>query len=208
MNIKTKTIGTIKSFDKETQMASVVLACNGTNSTLDANYYNQPALELIDVPVEFPRCGDFVMTFPVNPGDDCIVEFFEQGITHWLYDNRRSYAVANGRPEPAAFRRFDRQDAVCRVSMDNLHNTIPGFNDTGLEIRSRSGGQRMTFHPDGRIEVVSPSDIEFKATGKITLDAGTNIQMNAAEISSVATGENLVQGASVTLKGGSISMEQ
>lgn len=208
MDIKTKTIGTIVSFDPGTQFATVKLATNGTNSTLDANYYNQEGLTLIDVLVEFPRCGEFVMTFPVRPGDDCIVEFYESGIDHWQYENRRAYKVANGRPEPASRRRYSRKDASCRVAIDNLANTIDGFNSEGLEIRHRSGNQKMIFHPDGVIETISPKDIKFKAAGSITLEAGESIEMNGKNISSDATASNTLKGQAVTLTGQSISMEQ
>ena len=208
MNVKTKTIGTIESFNADTQIATVRLATNGTNSTLDTNYFNQQGLVLIDVPVEFPRCGEFVMTFPVKKGDDCIVEFYETGIDHWLYHNRRAYQVVDGRPEPAARRRFSRKDASCRVSMDNLANKISGFNSEGLEIRHRNGNQKMIFHPDGVIEVISPADIKFKAARNITMDAGESIEMNGKNINSIATASNKVAGQSVTLKAQSISMEQ
>lgn len=208
MDVKTKTIGTIMSFDPDSQMATVKLATNGTNSTLDTNYFNQEGLTLIDVPVEFPRCGAFVMTFPVNAGDDCIVEFYESGIDHWLYENRRAYNVVNGRSEPAARRRYSRKDASCRVAIDNLANPIGGFNTSGLEIRHRNGNQKMIFHPDGVIETISPSDIKFVAGGDITFKADGNIGLEGSNIESTATGSNQVKGASVTLKGQSISMEQ
>jgi hypothetical protein len=179
MDIKTKTIGTIVSFDAATQMATVKLSCNGTNSTLDVNYYNQEGLTLIDVPVEFPRCGAFCITFPVNAGDDCIVEFFEQGITHWLYEDRRAYKVVDGRPEAAAKRRFSRQDAVCRVSMDNLANPISGFNSGGMEVRNRNGNQKLIFHPDGIVELVTPSDFRVNAGGDVAIEAAGKVSIKA-----------------------------
>lgn len=198
MRIKTKTIGTIVSFDPVTQFATVKLSCNGTNSTLDANYYNQEGLTLVDVPVEFSRCGEFVITFPVRPGDDCIVEFFEQGITHWLYENRRAYKVVNGRPEAAARRKFDRQDAVCRVSMGNLEGAIPGFDTSSFQVRSMSGGQHMTFFPNG--------DIKLKTSTKIMVDAediemkASNIKMDASKIKMTAD-EIDMNGATVDASG-------
>lgn len=161
--VRTKTIGTIIKFDPETQFAEVRLACNGTSSTLDQNYFNVEAAVLIDVPVEFPRCGGFVQTFPVKPGDDCIVEFFEQGITHWLYDNRRTYKVEKGRPEAAARRKFSTSDAVCRVVIGNLAKTVPGFSSDSWEIRNWEGGQRITFSPNGDISISTTKSINLQA---------------------------------------------
>lgn len=208
MNVKTQTLGTIISFDPKTQYATVKLSCNGTNSTLDVNYFNQEGLTIIDVLVEMPRCGDFVITMPIKPGDDCIVSFFEQGITHWKKHNLRAYRVTNGRPEPAARRRYDRQDAVCRVVVDNEANIIPGYNGDGLEVRSRSGNQKMIFHPNGVIEVISPADLKFKAAGNVTIDAGGDYAVNAKNVSTTATASNTMKGVNVALKGQGISMEQ
>lgn len=209
MTIRTKTIGTIVTFDAATQMATVKLACNGTNSTLDSNYFNQEGLTLIDVPVEFPRSAGFVQTFPVNAGDDCIVEFFEQGITHWLYDNQRAYRVVNGRPEAASRRKFDRTDAVCRVSMGNLANAIPGFNNTGFEIRSMDGGQKMVFHPDGIIEFITPAAFKVRAEGNIDMESTADITLKGANVTiEGTTSSSLKSGGALGLSGTSIAMTQ
>lgn len=186
--VRTKTIGTIIKFDPETQFAEVRLSCNGTSSVLDQNYYNVDSAVLVDVPVEFPRCGAFVQTFPVRPGDDCIVEFFEQGITHWLYENRREYRVERGRPEAAARRKFSRSDAVCRVSMGNRQNAIPGFNSDGFEIRSWEGNQKLVFHPSGVIDMITPADINLQAA-KIKMTADL-IDMNGMTIDPAGTGKS------------------
>ena len=207
MNVKTKPIGTIVSFDSASQMATVKLACNGTNSTLDSNYFNQQGLTLIDVPVEFPRCGEFCITFPVKAGDDCIVEFFEQGITHWLYDNRREYKVVDGRPEPAARRRFSRQDAVARVAVDNTANPITGFNSGGMEIRSRGGNQKVVLHPDGRIELLTDSTVEINAKDIETTSETFKVNAQTVEItgsSSVSIGGS----GALSLSGSSIAMTE
>lgn len=180
MDIKTKTIGTIVQFDPDTQFATVKLSCNGTNSILDANYFNQEGITLIDVPVEFPRSGQFCITFPVNTGDDCIVDFFEKGITHWLYEDRRAYKVVDGRPEPASKRKFSRQDAVCRVSMGNLARKIPGFNGGGLEVRSMSGNQKLVFNPNGTVDLLTPADFNVDAGGNVSIKAGGNFKVEAA----------------------------
>ena len=84
--------------------------------------------------------------------------------------------------------------------MDNLANKISGFNSEGLEIRHRNGNQKMIFHPDGVIEVISPADIKLKAARNITMDAEESIEMNGKNINSTATASNKVAGQSVTLE--------
>ena len=197
--VRTKTLGTIVTFDKATQLATVRLSCNPLNSNLESNFVQLPTPELIEVPVEFNRCGDFVITFDIKPGDDCIVDFYESGITHWLYDNRRDYQVTDGYPEPAALRRFDTQDATCRVSVNNLSGAIPGFG-SGLQIRNRAGTQSIILAPDGKISITTPSDLEITAQA---------VHIEAENACSIKAGGALtLEGSAVNIKGASIGFSR
>lgn len=197
--VRTTTIGTIVAFDSATQTATVRLACNPLNSNLESNFVQLPTPELIEVPVEFPRCGGFVITFDIQPGDDCIVDFYESGITHWLYENRRDYLVEDGYPEPAAMRRFDTQDATCRVAINNLSGVIPGFG-SGLQIRNRAGTQTIILSPDGKISITTPSDLDITAQA-VNIEASNAISVKAG-------GALTLEGAAVTIKGGSIGFSR
>ena len=202
MQINTKTLGTIKAFDPDTQFATVEIICNDTASTLDQNYVNVPPTVLIDVPVEFPRDLGYCITFPIKGGEDCIVEFFEQGISHWQYENRRRYNVVNGRPEPAARRRYDRSDAVCRVAIGNLQTKIPNFNAADFEIRNMAANQFIRFLPSGDILVSTTGTIKHKAEKDYIVEAGGNIKLTATG-SFTAQGEtaSVIGQVSAMLKG-------
>lgn len=197
--IRTTTLGTIVAFDSTTQLATVRLACNPLNNNLESNFVQLPAPELIEVPVEFPRSGNFVITFDVQPGDDCIVDFYESGITHWLYDNRRDYQVTDGFPEPAALRRFDTQDATCRVTVNNLSGVIPGFG-SGLQIRNRAGSQSIILQPDGKITITTPSALEVTAQS-VNIEASNDIAIKAG-------GALSLEGTAVNIKGASIGFSR
>jgi hypothetical protein len=179
--IQTKTLGTIVEFDAATQMAKVQLAVTDFCSTYDTNYVNQGESVLVDVPVEFPRCQGFSMTFPVKAGDDCIVEFYQSGIEHWLYENRRKYNTIGGEPESQALRRFDRSDASCRVSLGNLETAITGFNTEDFQIRSTDGSQHITLKADGSI-VIAATTVDISASGDMNLTAGGAMKLNASQI--------------------------
>lgn len=180
-DIQTKTIGTIVEFNAETQMAKVKLAVTDFCSTYDTNFLNKGESVLVDVFVEFPRCNGFLITFPVTAGDDCIVDFYQSGITHWLYENRRTYNAIGGEPEPIALRRFDRSDASCRVSIGNNANAIQSFNAADMQIRSADGSQHITLKADGSIQI-NATELNVTTSGDMNFNAAGNIRMNGAQI--------------------------
>lgn len=179
--MRVKAIGEITAFDPATQLATVKLLTNPPNKSLNQNYVNLPAPILVEVPVEFPRCGGFSITMPITPGDDCIVEFYDSGIDSWLYENRREYKFEGGRPEPAALRRFALGDASCRVAIGNLQNVITGFDD-GLCLRNTAGDQKIILRPDGTIEILSGGDINMTAGGSMNITAG-ELNISAGKVS-------------------------
>lgn len=208
MRIRTTTIGTIEKYDAATQMATVKLACNQVVDTLNQNYLNLEPGTLIEVPVEFHRCGNFVITFPIKKGDDCVVTFFEQGISHWLYENRRRYKVTDGRPEAAATRKFDSSDAICRIVVGNMAHTIGGFNTDGLEIRNMAGGQKITLHSNGDITLTTSANISMNAGGDVTISAGGAFKASGQTATVSGSSSAALNGGSLSLKGSSVSMSR
>ena len=208
MRIRTTTIGTIEKYDAATQMATVKLACNQVTDTLDQNFLSLEPGTLIEVPVEFHRCGNFVITFPVQKGDDCVVTFFEQGISHWLYEDRRKYKVTNGRPEAAATRKFDSSDAICRIVVGNMAHTIGGFNTDGLEIRNMAGGQKITLHSNGDITLTTSANISMNAGGDVTISAGGAFKASGQIATVSGSSSAALNGGSLSLKGSSVSMSR
>ena len=208
MRIRTTTIGTIEKYDAATQMATVKLACNQVTDTLDQNFLSLEPGTLIEVPVEFHRCGNFVVTFPIQKGDDCVVTFFEQGISHWLYEDRRKYKVTNGRPEAAATRKFDSSDAICRVVVGNMNHTIGSFNTDGLEIRNMAGGQKITLHSNGDITLTTSANINMDAGGDVTISAGGAFKASGQTATVSGSSSAALNGGSLSLKGSSVSMSR
>lgn len=185
-NIETTSLGTIVAFDTETQIATVELAYNDYNKNLVKNFNKIDNHILIDVPVELPRCNGFAITFEIKPGDDCVVTFFKEGICHWLYENRRSYKELYGLPEPCALRKFSKQDAICRVSVDNLMNTLSAYSD-GLQLRNRAGNQTITLKANGDIIINTDMNIMANAGGNITATAGGNAVIDVQGSASISS---------------------
>lgn len=151
----TSMIGKIVEFFPETQTATIQLFMNKIVPTDKSNFNSTIMAELIDVPCQFLKVSNFSITAPVKTGDTVIVNFMSCGITHWLYEEREEYKVEDGRPEPAAMRRYSGQDAVAYIGLSNMMKPIDKFNPDDLELRNEDASQRITMRPNGETEINS-----------------------------------------------------
>lgn len=117
--------GIIDSFDPVKQTASVQPAIKRVFT--EQGGVNLPLC--VDVPVSFPGGGDFFLTFPVQPGDECILFFSERCIDFWY---------ANGGVQlPAEYRLHDLSDAFALVGVNSQPNRLTQVQTDGAELRTR-----------------------------------------------------------------------
>ena len=164
---------------------------------------------LIEVPVELPRCNGFAITFDIKEGDDCVVTFLKEGICHWLYENRRSYKENYELPEPCALRKFSKQDAFCRVSVDNLMNTLSSYSD-GLQLRNRAGSQTITLKANGDILIDTFADTNITVGGSVSVFSPKSIKLNSGgTMDLTAIGDVNISGANfkASSSGGSMLLD-
>lgn len=207
--IETSSLGTIVSFDKLTQLAKVRLSFNEYNKNLVKSYNKLDQAVLIEVPVELPRCHGFAITFDIKEGDDCVVTFLKEGICHWLYENRRSYKENYELPEPCALRKFSKQDAFCRVSVDNLMNTLSNYSD-GLQLRNRAGSQTITLKANGDILIDTFADTNITVGGSVSVFSPKSIKLNSGGTMDLsAVGDVNISGANfkASSSGGSMLLD-
>lgn len=131
--------GIVEAFDAGTQSARVVPA-------IQRIFTERGALTLpvcLDVPVMFPQCGDFAITYPLLPGDEVILGFFERCIDRW-YD-------AGGFQEPATYRMHDLSDGFAIPGISNRGRAIPAFRTDALVVRTRAGNAYIALDAGGHI---------------------------------------------------------
>jgi hypothetical protein len=127
-HVHTSMPGIIRSFNATLQTATVQPAIR----RLFLDEKGWVALpQCVDVPVQFPGWGDSVMTFPVNPGDECLLSFSERAIDFW-WDK-------GGVQLPAELRMHDLSDAFALMGFSSKGRAIPAFNTDAVEIRRRDG---------------------------------------------------------------------
>lgn len=167
-NLHTCLPGIIVAFDPEKQTAQVQPAIQRIFTEKGA--VNLPVC--VDVPVQFPGGGDFFMTFPVKPGDECILWFSERAIDNWH--------VSGGTTPPAEYRLHDLSDGLAMVGLNNQLKKIPEFNPDDVELRDRDRTVRVTMKHDGTIENVNPvGNTVLGADGSYVINAPGGFTVNA-----------------------------
>jgi hypothetical protein len=198
------------SFDTVTQLATVEIAreqfFNGFRIMYEATDF--PILQ--DVPVHFPQCGGYSLTFPIKVGDSCLLLFCEKGYDHWLYEgNNKIGKVDEGIPKSEYFRSHNINDAVCIVGFNPITSAIPNFSSTDVELRNEDRGQRITLKPTGVIEILSQTELDItiptvkvKASSLVEVTAPTTNIIGDVNITGKLTvSETIVATGEITGKG-------
>lgn len=121
--------GIVRKFDPATQTATVQPA-------IKRIFVEQGPVDLplcVDVPVQFPAGGNFMLTFPLVDGDECLLVFSERAIDFW-WDRK-------GVQLPAEYRMHDLSDAFAIVGVSSRPRAqqIPPINTSAAELRTRNG---------------------------------------------------------------------
>lgn len=159
--------GVIQSFDPGEQTAVVQPVIQGIIQAKDGSFSNANMPLLLDVPVEFPSGGGYTMTFPIAPGDECMVEFSSRCIDAWWQNG----GTANVQMDQ---RMHDLSDAVCRVGVRSQARKLANISTTTAQFRSDDKTVYVELDQAGGIVTIkAPTKIildspEVHTTGKIT----------------------------------------
>lgn len=115
-------LGTIVSFNKTSQTASVALLV--LRVVGDATV---PYPVLVDVPVLTYSGGGAVLTMPIASGDTCLVLFNDRDIDNWFENG--------GTSAPNTDRAHSLADGLAIVGFRSKANRIANFSDTDVELR-------------------------------------------------------------------------
>lgn len=171
--------GKIVSFDPATQLASVEIARELYYADYESLYTEYDNPQLIDVPVHFPQCGGYSLTFPIKVGDNCLIFYSQRGHSHWLYkDANKIGKFSTGIPKAEYFRAHNINDALCIVGFNPVPRAIPNFSSTDVELRDTSRGQRITLKPSGVIEVLSQTELDV-TTPTVKVVASSLVEVTA-----------------------------
>ena len=150
----------VTSFDPEKQTISCVPAVRElVNTNGKVKFTTLP--ELKDVPIQLPRSGGWSITFPIKPGDECMVVFQDLCIDGWWFRG----GIQNWND----LRRHDLSDAIAIFSPYSQPNALSSYNTQGMEIRSDDGSIKITLTEDG-VKMIFPQGFKVEGDGEITGD--------------------------------------
>lgn len=127
-------LGTIQSFDATKQTAEVSLNVLRMVPNLDVQPPQYKAVNyplLVDVPVFINSGGTGYLTFPIQPGDTCLVLFNDRDIDNW-------FATGNT-AEPNTQRTHDLSDGLALVGFRSLANALDDFDTDNAVFAYQNG---------------------------------------------------------------------
>ena len=125
--------------------------------------------ELKDVPIVMPRAGNWVITMPVQIGDECMVIFQDLCMDGWWFRG----GIQNWND----LRRHDLSDAIAIFSPWSQPNTISNYNSNSMEARNLSGNIKMTFKDEG-IDIIGDVNIEGSLSVTDVISSDTDVLSN------------------------------
>jgi phage baseplate assembly protein gpV len=105
--------------------------------------------QLSNVAVALPRAGGFALSFPIAPGDECLVVFTDMSYDAWW----QSGGTANNQPER---RRHDLTDGIAIFGIWSQPRQLVGYSADSAQLRSDDGATvidvksgQVSITPDG-----------------------------------------------------------
>lgn len=115
---------------------------------------------LVDVPIVFPSAGGFLITLPLSQGDEVLVVMASRCIDAWWQ--------SGGIQRPMEARMHDLSDGFAIPGPRSQPNTVGGISATGAQIRNDAGTTYIEISGNGKIKLVSPSEIDVTGNLKVT----------------------------------------
>lgn len=164
--------GIIDKFDAEKQTAEVRPALKvlyAPDNEVAGKPRWVPATLCVDVPVVFPGNANYMLTFPVKQGDECLLVFAERCINHWF--------TQGGVQEQEELTHHDASDAICIMGLRSQPNKITDFDNNNLQLRNADGDVVVTLDENGKITAGVNGATMTIENGKVTVHA-ENIKLD------------------------------
>ncbi len=125
-----------------------------------------------DCPVVFPHGGGYSLTFPIQPGDECLLHVSSRCIDGWWGQG--------GIVQQGDLRMHDLSDCFVSVGPRSLPNVLSAVSTNTVQLRSDDGQAYVEIAGGHVVNIVTPSDVNITAGGKIKLQAN-EIDMTATQ---------------------------
>lgn len=153
INFRVACPGIILSFDPSEQTVSVQLALREQRVDNEGNKTWIEIPQLVDVPVVFPRAGGYVLTMPIQEGDECLVIFGDMCMDAWW----QSGGVQN----QIDCRRHDLSDGFAILGPWSQPQVIPNYSTSTAQFRTVDGSSYVEL-AGSNINIVASGNINIK----------------------------------------------
>lgn len=188
-NMRVACPGVVTAFDSAKQTVSVQLAIRERMSFQGKPFEDFDIPELRDVPIYMPRAGNFVLTMPVTVGDECLVIFADMCIDSW-------YQSGGSKNTQMDNRRHDLSDGFAIIGPWSQPKVISSYSTDSTFLRN--------LNDDSYIEI-RDSDVNIKTPNKITIEAGSEVEVKAPTVNVKAT-TTTIDSPTTEIKGGNITI--
>lgn len=155
--------GRIVEFFPLDQTATIKISFNRnfeTSGALGEQIVNE---DLVDVPVHVPFGGGWSMTFPIKPGDTCMLLFSQVGYDHWFFNDKDEAGTFAEEPMYWTERTFSLQDGFAIVGFNTLLRSIENYSETDSQWRNVEADQIISLNEDKSISIDSPVSVTINA---------------------------------------------
>lgn len=160
--------GIIDEYDASKNWCKVTIAVKSRILQRDGSLKSVTIPQLLDCPVNFQHGGGFTTTYPLKPGDECLVVFAARCIDAPIQ--------SGGVQEQAESRMHDLSDGFVIPGYFSLPKVPAAISSDSVQMRSDDG---LAY-----VEIKEGHIANIKAPGGITLDAGASplVLISAQEI--------------------------
>ncbi|WP_371355599.1 Gp138 family membrane-puncturing spike protein [Pseudomonas chlororaphis] len=162
--IQTAVPGIIQSFSADHMTCTVQPAISGQVRDETGAIIDVDLPLLTDCPVQFPAGGGCTLTFPVKPGDECLVVFSSRCIDSWWQ--------SGGIQAQADLRMHDLSDGFALLGFRSQPRVIGSISGAAAQLRTDDGAAFIEVDSSTHaINAVTNGAASISAQGNITMTA-------------------------------------
>jgi hypothetical protein len=130
-NLRVAIPGIIQSFNAIEQTVTVKPALREKIRNLDLSEEWVELPLLVDVPIVLPRAGGFILTMPIQQGDECLIIFADMCIDAWFSNSGLQNQIEK--------RRHDLSDAFAVLGAWSQPRVIENYAIDAVQLRTEDG---------------------------------------------------------------------
>lgn len=164
--------GSIESFDAATQLASVRPLLRDTHENEEGDEVAEELPVIPNVPVQVYGAGELRLSFPVKPGDPCLLVFTDRSLDLWI--------ERGGVVDPVDVRRHNLTDAVALVGVRAKPGALASLDTDAAALRHDDG--TGVYVRAGRVDLGAKNAAYAVALAEKTFDEIKKVRDSLADL--------------------------